>query len=418
MNKRFISLAVAMMTAWMPSFAQKTEDLKYYDVRELGLPILNQGFKDCVRIGSSEKDAQVKDAADYDSNMQKTERKTKLLTADGQPVNDGYYTRLSARIEHKVRPAVWGLGQCSTGLAVRFRTNTRTIGARWTLLNNSRMSHMAPTGICGFDLYALDKGEWRYAGTAQPTGKESANIFVRNMDEKMREFVAFFPLYDGVINLAIGIDEGAVIEQPEKTGNNLFGRKATTPLVFYGTSVTQGGCANRPGMAHTNILSRMLGRECINLGFSGNGKMDRIIAEEMTQIDAGAYIIDCLGNCSLQQIKDSTMRFIHILAEARPNTPIIMVSNYPYQNQWLSKERHESVKAEDDLWLALSKQLRAEGLKNVRYLEIGGKHCLEDPMKGSATGPDHEGAVDGCHLTDLGFLRMAEFLYPYLKKLK
>lgn len=399
-------------------FAQKASELKYYDVRELGLPLVNQGFDDCVRTGSAAKDANVKTAVDLDVNMQKPADPATTAQTPRAKVNDGYYTRLSSRIEGKVRQAVWDLGQNSAGIALRFRTNSKAIGAKWTLLNNFRMNHMTPTGICGFDLYAFDGKQWRFAGTAQPNGKESINVFRRNMDGQMRDYVMFFPLYDGVIDLALGIEEGAVIEQPTVIGNNPFGGKSEKPLVFYGTSITQGGCASRPGMVYTSILSRMLKRECINLGFSGNGRMDMIMAEEMARIDAGAYIIDCLGNCTVKTVRDSTEKFMRILWEARPDVPIIMLSNYPYQYQWLDEYTRNDVNEEDALWKELYHKLRSEGLKNLKYIEIGGTHSAVEPMEKAATGPDNEASVDGTHLTDLGFLRMAEFLYPYMKKVK
>lgn len=416
MKKNLFTVAVALVAlacAGTSAFAQKASELKYYDVRELGLPLVNQGFNDCVREGSAAKDANVKGAAELDVNMQKPA--DQVAKEASKAVNDGYYTRLSAGIEGKVRSAVWDLGQCSAGIALRFRTNARTIGAKWTLLNNFRMNHMTPTGICGFDLYAFDGRQWRFAGTAQPNGKESINVFRSGMDGQMRDYVMFFPLYDGVIELALGVEEGAVIEQPTVLGDNLFGGSAVKPLVVYGTSITQGGCASRPGMVWTSILSRMLKRECVNLGFSGNGRMDLIMAQEMARIDAGAYLIDCLGNCTVKIVRDSTERFIRTLAEAHPDVPVIMMSNYPYQYQWLDAATRDDVNTEDALWHQLYEKMRAEGLSNLQYLEIGGTHSAEEPMEGSATGPDNEASVDGAHLTDLGFQRMAEFMYPYLK---
>ncbi|MCQ2177467.1 MAG: SGNH/GDSL hydrolase family protein [Bacteroidales bacterium] len=416
-NILLAALAAVLSVLGSTAFAQKASELKYYNVRDLGLKLVNQGFQDCVRDGSAVKDAQVKGATEYDANMQKPAEATEKKVSEG-PVNDGYFTRLPARIEGKVRKAVWDLGQNSAGIAIRFRSNAKVIGARWTLLNNFRMSHMTPTGICGFDLYALNDGEWRFVGTAQPNGKESINVFRRNMNGQMRDYVMFFPLYDGVIDLSIGVEEGAVVEQPTVIGNNPFGGKSTKPVVVYGTSVTQGGCATRPGMVFTNILSRKLKREFVNLGFSGNGRMDRIMAEEMARIDAGAYLIDCLGNCTQQTVKDSTEAFIKTIADAHPDVPVFMISNYPYAYEWIDAGTFEDVSGEDALWYDAYRKLRAEGYKNLRYIEIGGKHNPLDPMQGSAIGPDHEGTVDGCHLTDLGFLRMADFLYPYLKRVK
>ena len=418
MKRLLMTIALIATLGTAVAFAQKASELKFYDVRELGLPLVNQGFADCVRDGSALKDATVKTALDLDANMQKPAESARSEEKGNVKVNDGYYTRLSSRIEGKVRQAVWDLGQNSAGIALRFRANARTIGAKWTLLNNFRMSHMTPTGICGFDLYAFDGKQWRFAGTAQPNGKESVNVFRRNMDGQMRDYVMFFPLYDGVIDLALGVEEGAVIEQPTVLGNNAFGGKSGKPLVFYGTSVTQGGCASRPGMVYTNILSRMLKRECINLGFSGNGRMDRILAEEMARIDAGAYIIDCLGNCTVNTVRDSTEAFMKTLWKAHPDVPIIFLSNYPYQYQWLDEYTRNDVNEEDALWKQMYDKLRAEGLKNLRYIEIGGTHNALDPMEKAATGPDNDASVDGTHLTDLGFLRVAEYLYPYMKRIK
>lgn len=418
MKKTLLLTAVATMLLANATIAsaQGARDLKFYDVRELGLPILNQGFDDCVRSNASaQKDAKIKGATEYDANMQKPADKADAAVKENGPVNDGYYTRLSSRVEGKVRQAVWDLGQNSTGIAVRFRSNAKNIGVKWTLLANFRMNHMAPSGICGIDLYAYEDGQWLFVGTAQPNGKESVNFIRRNMDGKMRDFVMFLPLYDGVIDLAIGVEEGAKVEKPSKLGENGFGGSATKPLVFYGTSVTQGGCASRPGMVHTNILSRMLKRECVNLGFSGNGRMDFIMAEEISRIDAGAYIIDCLGNMTYQMVKDSTQAFIRKLASEHPTTPVIMVSNYPYQYQWIDKGTQDEVDREDEQWKAYYNQLKEEGFTNLRYVDIGGTHSHKNPMEGAATGPDNEAAVDGTHLTDLGFMRLAKFFYPILK---
>lgn len=412
-----IALLAALTAASSENaFAQKASELKFYDVRELGLPLANQGFKDCVREGNAAKDAQVKGATEYDANMQKPVEEQKAVASED--VNDGYFTRLPAGMEGKIRKAVWDLGQNSAGIALRFRTDAKVIGARWTLLNNFRMSHMTPTGICGFDLYGFDGKEWRFVGTAQPNGKESINVFRRNMNGQMRDYVMFFPLYDGVIKLSIGVEDGAVIEQPSQIGDNLFGGKAVKPLVVYGTSITQGGCASRPGMVWTSILSRKLKREVVNLGFSGNGRMDKLMAEEMARIDAGAYLIDCLGNCTCQTVKDSTLAFIRTLADAHPDVPILMISNYPYQYEWVDAFTWNDVEEEDALWYEKYRQLKSEGYRNIRYIDLNGKHNPLFPMKKSATGPDEEAAVDGTHLTDLGFLRMAEFMYPYLKRIK
>ena len=358
-------------------FAQKASELKYYDVRELGLPVLGKGFDDCVRQNDT--------------------------------ISDGYFTRLPADLQGVVRKAVWDLGQNSAGLAIRFRTNSKCIGAEWRPLNNFGMSHMTPTGVRGLDLYALVDGEWLFVGAGQPNGKKSRNVFIRRMNGEMREYIMYLPLYDGVINLSIGIDSTAVIEKPHVA--DLVPSEKNLPIVFYGTSVTQGGCATRPGMAYPSIIERKLHRETVNLGFSGNGRMDKCLGEKIAKIPASMYVIDCLANCTSQIVKDSTEHFIRAIVEANPDVPVLMVSNYCYPYQYLDAQFQIDTPEENAIWKEFAQKFRKEGYKNVRYIDAYAK----GNMKKSPIGPDHEGTVDGVHMTDLGFLRFADFLIKYIK---
>ena len=358
-------------------FAQKASELKYYDVRELGLPVLGKGFDDCVRQNDT--------------------------------ISDGYFTRLPADLQGVVRKAVWDLGQNSAGLAIRFRTNSKCIGAEWRPLTNFGMSHMTPTGVRGLDLYALVDGEWLFVGAGQPNGKKSRNVFIRKMNGEMREYIMYLPLYDGVINLSIGIDSTAVIEKPHVA--DLVPSEKNLPIVFYGTSVTQGGCATRPGMAYPSIIERKLHRETVNLGFSGNGRMDKCLGDKIAKIPASMYVIDCLANCTSQIVKDSTEHFIRAIVEANPDVPVLMVSNYCYPYQYLDAQFQIDTPEENAIWKEFAQKFRKEGYKNVRYIDAYAK----GNMKKSPIGPDHEGTVDGVHMTDLGFLRFADFLIKYIK---
>lgn len=379
----FIILILGLLLASFEAAGQKASELKYCDVRELGLPVIGRGFADCIRQNDT--------------------------------VSDGYYTRLPASMQGKVRKAVWDLGQNSSGIAVRFRSDSKCIGAKWELLNNFGMAHMAATGVKGLDLYALgDDNQWHFAGTAQPNGKVSSNVFIRKMDGRMREYLIYLPLYDGVTSLEIGIDSTASLLMPENP--DLLPLSAENPaegaILVYGTSVTQGGCATRPGMSFTSILERKLHRQTINLGFSGNGRMDGIIAEAIARVPASVYVIDCLANCTYDIIRDSTEYFIRTIAEANPQTPILMLSNYCYPYHWLDAQFREDAAKENALWKEFCDRLRKEGYKNIRYIDL----YSDCNMKKSAIGPDREGTVDGVHMTDLGFLRYAETLLPYLEK--
>lgn len=377
----FLTLAaVLILLANSNAFAQKkAAELKYYDVKENAFPLVNQGFEDCV----------------------------------------GYYGRLSASLEGKVRDMVWYLAQNNAGIGIRFRTDSKSIGARWTLINDFRMNHMAPSGICGCDLYGYDRGEWKYVGTARPNGKESQGLFRSHIDGQMRDYVIFLPLYDGVSSISIGVDSCASIELPATIGNNPFGGECSKPLVFFGHSGTQGGCASRPAMVYTSILSRMLKRECINLGFSGFGQMYSIMAKEMNKIDAGAYILDCLGNNYLQMVRDSSEVFVRTLANAHRDTPIFLMSNYADVTYWVSSNEESETEAKNLFFKDLVAKLNAEGYDNIHFIDMRGpRNNPDNELEGSSANGDGEGTVDGGHLTDLGFLRIARFLYPIFKELE
>ena len=176
------------------------------------------------------------------------------------------YERLPDSLKNISRAPLWNLSRNSAGMAIRFRSNSTTIAAKWEALINFHMNHMTDTGAKGLDLYCLQKnGEWRFVNSGRPNGKTNQATIIANMQPEEREYMLYLPLYDGLVSLSIGIDSLATIDQPL-----IDYPIRQKPIVFYGTSILQGGCASRPGMAHTNIISRRLNRECINLGFSGN----------------------------------------------------------------------------------------------------------------------------------------------------
>ena len=310
------------------------------------------------------------------------------------------YDRLPSYLKGKVRDALWELGTNSAGLAVRFRTDSRLIAARYELTMDRVMNHMAFTGIKGLDLYCLeDDGHWRYVITARPKGKVNDLILVNNMPRKEREFMLYLPLYDGIRSLEIGVDKEAsigipLVESPRKS----------KPIVIYGTSITQGGCASRPGMVYSNILSRQLDKECINLGFSGNGRQDIEIAQALDSVDASCFVIDCIPNCTLQEVQEKTLPFMRRLRSKHPDVPIIMIEGhfFPQQHydaslgEYLPKKHKEYRKAFDTLL--------SENPNNLFYV-----------TSENISGADCEDTVDGIHLTDLGFMRMAKELYPIIK---
>jgi hypothetical protein len=178
------------------------------------------------------------------------------------------------------------------------------------------------------------------------------------------------------------------------------------PIVFYGTSITQGGCASRPGMVHTAIIGRKLEMPVVNLGFSGNGRMEPALAELIADIDAAAYVLDCLPNMDAALVKERIEPFVKILRARRPATPILLVEDRSYTNGvFLAAPRRRNETSRKELRAAYER-LTAAGVPGLRY--VPGEHLLGD---------DGEGTVDSSHPTDLGFMRQAEAFLTHLTPL-
>jgi hypothetical protein len=310
------------------------------------------------------------------------------------------FDRLPAKAQAMVRPPVWQLSRDSAGLLVRFTSDATTIQARWTVTSGQlALPHMPATGVSGLDLYVkADDGRWRWLGVGQPEGKTNTSTLVSGLPAGRREFLLYLPLYNGVSSLEIGILVGRVIE---KAAARPEGR--SKPIVFYGTSITQGGCASRPGAVHTAILGRRFDRPVINLGFSGNGRMEPELATLMAELAPAAYVLDCLPNMSAVDVAERMEPFVQTLRKAHPETPIVLAEDRLYANGTLlpgarkrNAENHAALKLAYD-------HLRAAGIKRLHYLP--GAPQL---------GEDGEGTVDGSHPTDLGFLRMADAFAPVL----
>ena len=220
---------------------------------------------------------------------------------------------------------------------------------------------------------------------------------IKNMSPDFREYKLFLPLYDGVTKLEIGIDNNALI--------NKASPNPVKPIVFYGTSITQGGCASRPGMAHTNIISRKLDVDCINYGFSGNGRMEMPIVELISDIDASFYVIECLQNMDSEQVRERVRPLVDMIRTKHPLTPIVLVENMMYTTAFLDQTIETTLIQENEALKNEFDKIIKRGTPNIFYIKDN-KDFLSD----------NEGTVDGVHLTDLGFLRYADYLIENFKK--
>jgi hypothetical protein len=327
----------------------------------------------------------------------------KAVGLEGQGWSDtkAPYDRLPARAEGVVRPPVWGLSRNSTGLCVRFVTASPAVHARWTLTGkNLAMPHMPATGVSGLDLYAKVDGRWRWVGNGRPTSATNTAAFTTSSKNQDREYLLYLPLYNGVSAVEIGLPKSAKLHRadPRPAGKD-------KPVVFYGTSITQGGCASRPGMVHTAILGRRFDMPVINLGFSGSGTLDPEMATLLGELDAAVYVLDCLPNLQPKQVAERTEPFVKALRKLRPDTPIVLVEDRNYTNSAFNPSLAERNANNHAAYRKAYETLTAAGVKGLYYLP--GDNLLGD---------DGEGTVDGSHPTDLGFQRQADAMMDVLGK--
>ena len=328
-------------------------------------------------------------AKDIDPKKAKPSPDGKLLWFDcrdlpiegkGWTDTQAFYDRLPAKAEGKVTPSVWALSHHSAGMAVRFNTTAPMIDVRWTLGSGGlAMPHMPATGVSGVDLYSREgSGRWQFVANGRPGAVENTARFAPPAGQTC---LLYLPLYNGVKSIEIGVPKGYVLSIPDAP--------QPKPLVFYGTSITQGGCASRPGLAYPAIVGRKLNRPVINLGFSGSGRMEPEMADLLAEIDASAYVLDCLWNMPPELVSDRVEPFVKKLRAARPDTPI-----------WLAEDcmvGNICPTAKGTIVRRIHKKLTDEGMKNLFFL----------PNQGML-GDDTEGTVDGCHPNDLGMMRQAD----------
>jgi hypothetical protein len=311
------------------------------------------------------------------------------------------FDRLPAKADGVVRKPVWNLSRHSAGLSVRFVTDARFIRAKWTLTSsNLAMPHMPATGVSGLDLYVNTPAKiWRWVANGRPSKQTNEVVLLGEIPPGRHAFCLYLPLYNGVTSVEIGIPAGAEIARLPRS------QETEKPIVFYGTSITHGGCASRPGMVHTSILGRRLNRPVINLGFSGNGTMDLEMAELLAEIDASIYVIDCLPNMVADRVRQRVLPLVKKIREVRPNVPIVLAEDRTYSNAFFIPSKHQRNEQSRVALRESFDQLRQAGVRYLFYLE--GKGQLGD---------DGEATVDSSHPTDLGFMRMADAFEPVLRQ--
>lgn len=310
----------------------------------------------------------------------------------------GYsYHRLPDRARKIVRKEVWNLSGESAGLSLRFFCNAPQIKIRYQVTGAFAMPHMPATGVSGVDLYRIGNNQsWDFCFgnyTFEDTVIYSYNYIKKNTYEETEcEYVLFLPLYNGVKWLEIGVPEGSELEFTPVSQQSA--------IVVYGTSIVQGACASRPGMAWTNILNRSLNCPVINLGFSGNGKLEEEVLNFINELNACLFILDCMPNFPDDDYETIYTHVVNAVKQLRRQhkTPILLVEHAGYSNAKTDSTQFESYDHTNRASRKAFETLTAEGVPSVFYVS-------HDELDF-----DPDAWVDYVHPSDVGMQQQAKVL--------
>lgn len=311
----------------------------------------------------------------------------------------GNYCRLPLRAKDKVRTALWNLSCNSAGLTIRFKTDARNIQVKYKVTGGFNMHHMPSTGVSGVDLYRdADRGFCFGNYSFGDTVRYNYHID-RGGSNGAEAYTLYLPLYNGVSHLEIGVP----------TGSDFTFTPVSTekPIVLYGTSIAQGACASRPGMAWGNIVSRSLDKPLINLGFSGNGKLEKEVLDFINEQDASVYILDCMANLTnitTDEIKVLVKKAVRQI-RSRHDAPILLVEHAGYSNAVTNQGQYDAYTHANDGQAMAYAELKKEGVKQLYYL----------PRKSLRMHPDSW--VDYVHPSDYGMMLQATAVEKMLRKI-
>ena len=292
--------------------------------------------------------------------------------------------------------------RCPAGLAVLFRTNSTTISIKadyaYLAEHNSTMS----VATRGFDLYIKKDGKWLYAysrcNSMENARKGKELIMLKDMDGNMKECMLYLSIYSELNSVKIGVEEGAVIESLESPFRHRIG--------IFGSSYTHGISTSRPGMSYPSQLMRNTGLQILNLGCSGNCKMQPYFGEVLCDADVDAFIFDAFSNPDARMIEERIVPFIEQIQKAHPGIPLIFQQTIYRESRNFSMSKDADERAKQETGARMMKDL-VKKYDHVYFIQT------------NATSPDHETSVDGTHPNDYGYTLWARSIEkPLLKILK
>lgn len=320
------------------------------------------------------------------------------FTINGVSYENGAFCRIPDALR-EINSCVQEVAPCTTGGRVRFITDSPYI-AIYVKIQDCTLNHIpnSPlTGTVGLDLYERKNGNQQYLGSFIPPADfsgEYESVLQLGSREK-REYVINMPFFSGIYELYIGLDEKAVIEPPAAYAHPI-------PVVFYGSSITHGGCASRPGNTYPTILSRMLDMDYINLGFAGGARGEDAIANYIANLQMSCFVYDYDHNApNCEHLQNTHEKMFKTIRKAQPNLPILILSRPKFHLTQDEKKRLAIITA------TYENAIQA-GDKNVYF--IPGPALIGQDVIETAT-------VDNVHPNDSGFLSMALAIRKVLEKL-
>jgi hypothetical protein len=310
------------------------------------------------------------------------------------PTEDApFFHRIPRELAEQVNPGVAHLYRNSAGGRVRFRTDSSRIAVRVKVLEFSSNPKFSVLFTAGMDLY-LD-GQFKKILPPPVDLQDSYTAIVEFGQKQMHDVLIHFPAYGSVIDLEVGLDADARLEESTPYG-------ITTPVVFYGSSITHGAAAGRPGNAYPSFISQKYNLDYVNLGFAGKALGETVMANYIASLDMCAFVCDFDHNANtVERLLTAHYRLYEIVRRSHPDIPYIIVTRPDY---YPDEEKHSK------LWAVIRDtydRAIAAGDENVYFVD--GRHLFDGEFYDSCTS-------DGIHPNDLGFYRMAEKIGPVVAK--
>ncbi|MBQ3341927.1 MAG: hypothetical protein IJG84_08555 [Kiritimatiellae bacterium] len=296
------------------------------------------------------------------------------------------YDRLPPEAKDTVGKGVWELSRCPSGMVLRFRTDSRGFRIRWRVKNEPLDGlNISSCGKSGIDVYRYSPAGSRFIKAGLVASK-AGSVDVPVWNSGMIDYLVNLPAYNQLLSVEVGFMKGARVEPPAMRASGVV-----KPVVFYGTSITQGASASRPGLGYVNLIGRQLDVPVVNMGFSGNGNMGGDMVDYIARIDASCYVIDTLWNMSEALVRDRYGKFVEALKSRRPGVPIVLVG--------MSNVYNRTPNPKDGIVKSIAEGL---GLAFVSPAQLYVN--------------DSEGSIDGCHPNDYGMICISRGIGAAVRK--